>query len=134
MSILEVKANESVIRRILHAISDAVFRHAPTRTDQPPRDLEKPGVRSATRIEACPAPSRQRLSEAVARLEQIDAERERRADARYGKTAENRIVWSELIELEVQEIDEQVGRIRSSAGRDTQPDLREGGAHERDDA
>jgi hypothetical protein len=119
MPILELKADESAIRRILRAISDTLFRHARSPADQPHHGLDKLG---------------QRLSEAVARLERLDAERERRADARFGKITENRIVWSELIELEMQEIDEQISRIRSSAGRATQSNLRGGGAHEHDDS
>jgi hypothetical protein len=61
--------------------------------------------------------TRHRLAEAVARLERLDAERERRGDSRFGQTTENRIIWGELIELELQEIDEQVGRICNSSGR-----------------
>jgi hypothetical protein len=64
--------------------------------------------------------ARRRLAEAVARLERLDVERERRSDSRFGKTAENRIIWGELIELELQEIDEQVSRICNSVGRSAQ--------------
>ena len=55
--------------------------------------------------------ARERLAEAVARLERLDTERERRGDSGFGRTAESRIIWGELIELELQEIDEQVSRI-----------------------
>jgi hypothetical protein len=86
--------------------------------------LDKLGIRPAVPTEPFPTETtRQRLSEAMARLERLDAERERRADARFGKTTENRIIWGELIELEMQEIDEQVSRICSSAGRATQSNL-----------
>jgi hypothetical protein len=61
--------------------------------------------------------ARHRLAEAVARLERLDVERERQGDSRFGKTAENGIIWGELIELELQEIDEQVGRICNSIGQ-----------------
>jgi hypothetical protein len=75
-----------------------------------------------------------RLAESVARLARLDAERERRGDSSFGKTAENQIVWGELIELELQEMDEQVSRICNSAGRSaqegTQSDLRTRGSHE----
>jgi len=60
-------------------------------------------------------PVRQRLAEEKARLERLDAERERRGDPGFGRTAEERIVWFELIELELQDIDEQVSRISHAA-------------------
>ena len=49
---------------------------------------------------------------------------------------ENRIIWCELIELELQEIDEQVSRICAAAARNPRAavNLREGGALERDDS
>ena len=59
-----------------------------------------------------------------------------RADSCFGKTMENRIIWCELIELELQEIDEQVSRICAAAARNPRAsvNLREGGALERDDS
>jgi len=80
--------------------------------------------------------SRRRLAEAVACLERLDGERERLGDSRYGKTTENRIIWGELVELELQEIDEHMRRICSSAGRGPQAakqsNLRTGGGHASD--
>jgi hypothetical protein len=67
--------------------------------------------------------SRHRLAEA-ARLERLEAERERQGDSHFGKTTENRIVCGELIELELQEIDEQVSRICSAAGRGPRAPIR----------
>jgi hypothetical protein len=58
----------------------------------------------------------QRLAEEKACLEQLDAERAQRGDSSYGKATEDRIVWSELIDLELQDIDEQVRRICREAG------------------
>jgi hypothetical protein len=86
--------------------------------------------------EACPTQTaEQRLPEEVACLERLDAERKRLGDSRFGMTTENRIVWGELIELELQEIDEQVRRACAAPGRNSrQPgksNLREGGADER---
>jgi hypothetical protein len=82
--------------------------------------------------------TRQRLTEAVAHLERVEAERERRGNSRFGKTTEDRIVWGELIELELQEIDEQVSRICGAAGRSPQAHIqsnpRNGGPHERDES
>ena len=54
---------------------------------------------------------RQRLAAEKAGLEQLDAERERRGDSRFGRAAEDRIVWNELLDLELQDIDEHVSRI-----------------------
>jgi hypothetical protein len=80
---------------------------------------------------------RRRLAEAVVCLERLEAERERRGDSRFEKTAEERIVWSELIEMEMQEIDEHLSRSRSSAPRGTwtpaEGNLPKGGPHGRDD-
>jgi hypothetical protein len=59
-----------------------------------------------------------RLREAKTALDRLETERRRRRNPGYGKAAEERIVWGELLELELQEIDEQVSRIRRAAGRD----------------
>ena len=122
------------MRRILRAISDALFRRGRASVNKPHPGVERSGDLAAKsemrRIQA----TRQRMAEAVVRLERLDAERERRGESRFGRTTENRIIWSELIELEMQEIDEQVSRICSSAGQATQSNLRGGGAHEHDDS
>ncbi len=59
---------------------------------------------------------RRRLAEENVVLAKLDAERERLHDSHFGTTAEQRIVWGELLELELQDIDEQVNRIRQAAG------------------
>jgi hypothetical protein len=59
---------------------------------------------------------RRRLAEENVVLAKLDAERERLQDSHFGTTAEQRIVWGELLELELQDIDEQVSRIRQAAG------------------
>jgi hypothetical protein len=53
---------------------------------------------------------RHRLAEGQAELDRLDAERRRRGDPRIGKTVEERIIWGELLELELQDIDERVSR------------------------
>ena len=137
MPILELKAQQSEMWRIPRAIRDCIFRGWPTSANRARSEVE--------RQDACPDSevrrmhtARERLAEAVARLERIDAERELRGDSRFGRTAESRIIWGELIELELQEIDEQVSRICSSAGQSTQAatqsNLRARGSHERDDS
>ncbi|MBZ5626280.1 MAG: hypothetical protein LAQ69_47490 [Acidobacteriia bacterium] len=64
----------------------------------------------------------QRLDEGKARLEHLDTERTRRGDSGFGKTTEDRIVWGELLDLELQDIDEQIRRICHAAG--AEPDYR----------
>jgi len=51
-----------------------------------------------------------RLAEGKSRLECLDAEREQRREPAFGKTAEDRVVWRELLELELQDIDDRVSR------------------------
>jgi len=132
MPILEVKAEPSAIRRILRAICNALLRRGRASAGE---------RRLSTRVIAKTEPlltkmRRQRLAEAATRLENLEAEREVRGDSRFGMTTENRIVWNELIELELQEIDEQVNRICSAADRNpkaaAKSSLREGGLHGRD--
>jgi hypothetical protein len=57
-----------------------------------------------------------RLAEEKARLDVLQAERDRLGDPAYEKAAEDEIIWNELVELELQDIDEQLTRIRNSAG------------------
>lgn len=61
-------------------------------------------------------PIRQRLAEAKVRLEELEAERKLRRDWDYGKAVEERIIWGELLDLELQDIDDQIRRIRHTAG------------------
>lgn len=72
---------------------------------------------------------RRRLAEEKECLDRLDAERQCRRDSGLAKVAEERIVWGELLELELQDIDEQISRISRQAGRsDNYP--REGDRHE----
>ncbi len=73
---------------------------------------ERPAsVRSGRSGESAAGVIPRRLAEENACLEHLLAERECRRDATLGTIAENRIVWRELLDLELQEIDEQVNRI-----------------------
>jgi len=116
-------------------ISDALYPPTRTSTAQPSPVRERPSGADNRRATAI----RQRMAEEKAWLEHLDTERERRGDSGFGKTTEDRIVWGELLELELQDIDEQVNRIRGAAGRrpgksmETNLHLREGGSHERND-
>jgi len=59
---------------------------------------------------------RRRLADEKSRLDSLDAERESCGESGLAKVREDRIVWHELIELELQDIDEQVTRIRLLSG------------------
>lgn len=141
MPILELNADESAMRRIVRAIAAALSWPGRRSGNQPPPEREELVGRGRSQAESCPTNTvRQRLTDEMFSLARLDAERERRGDSRFGKTTEDRIVWSELIELELQEIDEQVSRIFDAAGRKagvSSPSnlkLREGGSHERNDS
>jgi hypothetical protein len=135
MPILKLKAHQSAMRRILRAIRDSLFRLGRTSANKAHPGVERPDACGAKTEMWRMQTTRYRLAAAVARLERLDVERERWGDSRFGKTAEN-IIWGELIELELQEIDEQVSRICNSAGRSvqaaTQSNLRPRGSYERD--
>jgi hypothetical protein len=57
-----------------------------------------------------------RLAEGKAHLEWLDAEKLRRGDSGFGKDIGDRIVWCELLDLELYDVDEQVQRICDAAG------------------
>ena len=63
----------------------------------------------------------ERLAEARVRLERLDRERSWSGNPLLGKAVEHRIVWRELLDLELQDIDEQIERIcgttRNISGR-----------------
>ncbi len=130
----------SVCSGILMAlIADSLFPRPAVSADpaSPASDGPRGGAPN-TKAEPCPAkPVRKRLAKGKAALEHIEEERERRGDPRFGQTTEDRIVWNELIELELQEIDEQVSRICGPAGQSPRApspsNLREGGSHEHND-
>jgi hypothetical protein len=60
------------------------------------------------------SPVRDRLAEAAARIEGLENERIRRRDCRYEKRVEERLIWNELLDLELQDVDEQIKRICDS--------------------
>jgi hypothetical protein len=117
-------------------IADSLFPRPVVSIDPASPVWEEPGGALSAKAEPCPPkPVRKRLAKGKAALEHLEAERERRGDPRFGQTTEDRIVWNELIELELQEIDEQVSRISRAAGQSPRApspsNLREGGSHER---
>ena len=120
MPILELKVHQSAVWRIRGAIRDSLFRCGQASANKAHPGVERPDACGARTEMRRMQTTRHRLAEAVARLERLDAERERRGDSRFGRTTESRIIWGELIELELQEIDEQVSRICNSGGRSAQ--------------
>jgi len=58
---------------------------------------------------------RRRLAEEKARLDYLEAERERRHNPAFGRESGDRIVWGELLELELEIIDEELNQIRNTA-------------------
>lgn len=52
----------------------------------------------------------ERLRKAFSQLQNIQLVRNHRQNPRYGKATEERIIWRELLDLELQEIDAQIER------------------------
>jgi hypothetical protein len=113
MPILEPKADQSAIREILLAPFVCFVRTLGVllriwkRPGRP--EISNPADEGSEVI-------RKRLSDEKARLDEVDAERQRRGDTGLGRVREDKIIWHELIELELQEIEEQVTRIRELGG------------------
>ena len=57
----------------------------------------------------------ERLAEAAARLERLHQERASAGDQILGMATEKRIIWRELLDLELQDFDEQNERLSSAA-------------------
>jgi len=125
--------------------AQALWSRTSISTDRRSPASERPSGAGNAKSGLCAAsPIRQRLAQEQGRLEHLDAERERRGDSGFGKATEDQIVWGELLELELQDIDEQVRRIcdvgsgatgrrpRTSSAPNTH--LRKGGPHEHNGA
>jgi hypothetical protein len=97
-------------------ITNALFPRAPAQTGGRFPLTQRPGADRAKTGRGAANALRQRLAEEKARLEYIDAERERRGNQGFGRASGDRIVWGELLELELQIIDEELNRIRNAAG------------------
>jgi hypothetical protein len=72
-------------------------------------------------VRAASCPTRQRLVQGFSRLQDIQLVRNHRQDPYFGKTIEERIVWRELLELELQDVDEQIERVSVATGSSLQP-------------
>lgn len=62
------------------------------------------------------SPTCQRLARSFSELQNIQLVRDRREDPRFGRLVEDQIVWRELLDLELQEVDEHIARISASEG------------------
>lgn len=62
-------------------------------------------------------PIHKRLGVAHDLMEKLDLQRAYRGDPKYGKAMEERIVWRELLDLELQEADQRILEISEEAGR-----------------
>ena len=74
------------------------------------------GEAPPTAVLTCAA--RSRIEQAFSHLQNIQFARDNRKDPYFGRSTENRIVWRELLELELQEVEEQfarIGRLREVA-------------------
>ena len=63
------------------------------------------------------SPLHERLAKAAAYLERLDVERFARGNPNLGKSIEERIIWRELLDLELQKFDEQIERFSEVAHR-----------------
>jgi hypothetical protein len=68
------------------------------------------------RVRTSSCPIHERLAQGFSRLQDIQLVRNHRKDPYFGKSSEERIIWRELLELELQDVDEQIERISAAAG------------------
>lgn len=59
----------------------------------------------------------ERLAAEKAGLDYLEVERLRRADPNFGRALEDKTIWRELLELELQDADERIRRLRDAAER-----------------
>jgi hypothetical protein len=107
---------DMVVALLIAFLADAIFPCKLKPSDQPSPEVAcMPGART-TGLEARSTMIKQRLAEEKSLLDHLDCEREYRGDSSFRKTAEDRIVWGELLDLELQDFDWQLNRIRQTAG------------------
>jgi hypothetical protein len=107
---------DMVVALLIGFLADAIFPCKLEPSDQHSPELAcMPGARTRG-LEERSTVIKQRLAEEKSLLDQLDSEREYRGDSNFRKTAEDRIVWGELLDLELQDFDEQLNRIRQTAG------------------
>jgi len=66
------------------------------------------------RVPAPSFPTHERLARAFSRLEDMQLVRIEWEDPLLGKSDEERIIWRELLDLELQDVDEQIERISAA--------------------
>ena len=72
-------------------------------------------------VRAASCSTRQRLVQGFSRLQDIQLVRNHRQDPHFGKVLEERIIWRELLELEVQDVDELIERVSGPTGSNLRP-------------
>src|SRR5579859_5976107 len=68
------------------------------------------------RVPAPSCPTHERLARAFFRLKDMQLVRKEWEDPSLGKSDEERIIWRELLDLELQDVDEQIERISAAVG------------------
>ncbi len=107
---------DMVVALLIGFLADAIFPCKLESSDRySPELAHMPGARTSG-LEERSTMIKQRLAEEKSLLDQLDSEREYRGDSSFRKIAEDRIVWGELLDLELQDFDEQLNRIRQTAG------------------
>ena len=79
-----------------------------------PTDQVLPHVRTGS------FPTHERLMRGFYCLQNIQLVRNHRQDPHFGKAVEERIIWRELLELELQDVDEQIERVAGVNGNNLQ--------------
>ena len=94
---------------LLAGLADALVARLPASVERKFAVSERSGEAVRAQFEkGHGAPVWRRLSEEMACLEQLALERKRRNDPEFGKATEDRMIWGELLELELEAIDEQI--------------------------
>jgi hypothetical protein len=107
---------DMVVALLIAFLADAIFPCKLEPSDRhSPEPARLPGAHTTGLEERCTM-IKQRLAGEKSLLDQLDSEREYRGDSNFQKTAEDRIIWGELLDLELQDFDEQLNRIRQTAG------------------
>ena len=70
--------------------------------------------RAEPAVSVCPI--RERLAQAFSRLQDFQVIRSQWQDPHLEKAVEERIIWRELLELELEDLDEQIERIEAAVG------------------
>jgi len=79
-------------------------------------NLTQTASAAVQREECARAAIKKRLAEAVEYLEKLEQQRTALQNPGFGRAVEQRIVWRELLELELQEVDEQINRMTDAGG------------------